>query len=227
MKFPLHNQKGFAPAILLVILAALGVTGVGTAVAANNSVAGDPLFGLDRAIEELQVNLATGDEAKVKIRLEIAQERLQELQAIANTNRAIDPAVIEAQLAVNNATNSLSNVETKFKENKITLKSSDLQALLIELQNLLTTHQGLIKKIEIKIKDGEARAKIKLFKQESSRSADLIDRHLKDLEDDGELNDSDEDEEENDDDKPKSATSSARDKHERGDRDDDEDNDDD
>lgn len=188
MKISLSNQLGFAPAIVLVILAALGLTGVGTATAANNSAPGDPLFGLDKAIEELQINLTAGDDSKAKIKLEIAQERLQELEVLANTDRPIDPAITETQLAVNTATIALSSVETKFKENKITLESSDLQALLTQLQNLLVTHQGLIRKVEVKIKDGEIKAKIKLFEQEASESAEALEDDLEDLEDDGQLN---------------------------------------
>lgn len=188
MKNLLLSQKGFAPAIILIILAAVGITGVGTTVAANNSVPGDPLFGLDKAIEEVQVSLATNDETQAKIKLEIAKERLNELETLESTNRAVDPAVTEAQLAISDATTTLSTVETKFKENKITLKSTDLQALLTELQSLLVTHQRLIKKVEIKIKDGEVKAKIKLFGQEASESAELIDDDLEDLEDDGQLN---------------------------------------
>lgn len=182
------GQKGFAPAIILIILAAVGITGVGTTVAANNSVPGDPLFGLDKAIEEVQVSLATNDETQAKIKLQIAKERLDELDSLESTNRPVDPAVTEAQLAISDATTTLSVVETKFKENKITLESTDLQALLTELQSLLVAHQGLIKKVEIKIKDGEVKAKIKLFEQEASESAELIDDDLEDLEDDGQLN---------------------------------------
>lgn len=190
MKIFLSNQKGFVPAILLVILTALGVTGVGTVAVSNNSVPGDPLFGVDKALEEIQVSLATNDGSKAKVHLEIARERLTELETLANTDRAVDPAVTETQLAVNNATAALSTVETKFKEDKITLESSDLQALLIQLQNLLATHQGLIRKVEVKIKDGEIKAKIKLFEQEASESADLVEDDLDDLEDDGQLNSS-------------------------------------
>ncbi|MBI4039282.1 hypothetical protein HY388_00450 [Candidatus Daviesbacteria bacterium] len=195
MQIPLLNQKGhvnqskgFVPAILLVVLAALGVTGVGTAAASNNSVPGDPLFGLDKAIEEIQVTLAGNDQARARIRLEFAKERLVELETLANTNRLVDPAVTEAQNALNNATTTLSTVETKFKENQIRLESTDLQALLTQLQNLLITHQGLIRKVEIKVKGGEVKAKIKLFEQEASESAEALEDDLDDLEDDGQLN---------------------------------------
>lgn len=200
MKNMLSKQRGFAPAILLLILAAVGITGAGTVTASNNSNPGDVLFGLDKTVEEVRVTFTPGDEAKAKIRLEIAGERLDELQTLANTNNPVDPAVPEVQQALSNATAAVNNVEIKFKENKIKLESSDLQALLTELQTLLTAHQGLIRRVEIKIEDGKIKAKIKLFEKEASESAELVDDDLDDLEDDGLLNDSDEDEDEDDDD---------------------------
>lgn len=199
MKNLLSNRRGFAPAIILLVLGALGITGVGTATASNNSNPGDALFGLDKAVEELRVTFTPGEEAKAKIRLEIASERLNELQTLANNNDPVDPAVPEVQQALTNATAAVNNVEVKFKENKIKLQSTDLQALLIELQALLATHQGLIRKVEIKIEDGEVKAKIKLFEKEATESAELVDDDLDDLEDDGLLNDSDDDEDEDED----------------------------
>lgn len=188
MKIFLPNQRGFAPAVLLIILAVIGATGVGTVAASNASNPGDVLFGLDKAAEELRVTFSPGEEVKAKIRLEIAEERLEELQTLEKTNQPVTPAVVETQQALNNATVAVNNVEVKFKENKIKLQSTDLQALLAELQTLLATHQGLIRRVEIKIEDGEVRAKIKLFEQEATESAELIDDDLDDLEDDGLLN---------------------------------------
>lgn len=196
MKNLLSSRRGFVPAILLLVLAAVGITGVGTVTASNNSNPGDTLFGLDKAVEEMRVTFTPGDEAKAKIRLEIAGERLDELQTLANTNNPVDPAVPEVQQALSNATAAVRSVEVKFKENNIKLQSTDLQALLTELQTLLTTHQGLIRKVEIKIEDGEIKAKIKLFEKEASESAELVDDDLDDLEDDGQLNDSDDEDEE-------------------------------
>lgn len=185
----LHNQQGFAPLIAILILA-MGVTSVGTVTASNNSTPGDALFGLDKSIEEIKVSFTPGEKDRAKIRLEIAEERLEELQALASTNKLIDPAIPEVHQALTNATGAVNAVEVKFKENKIKLQSSDLQALLTELQTLLTTHQGLIRKVEIKIEDGQVKAKIKLFEAETEETADLIEDDLDDLEDDGKLNSS-------------------------------------
>lgn len=188
MKNLLPNQRGFAPVVVLLVLAVVGVTGVGTVAASNNSKPGDALFGIDKAIEEVRVTFTPNDATKAKIRLEIAEERLQELQTLDLANKPVDPAIPEVQQALTNATGAVNTVEVKFKENKIKLQSTDLQALLTELQTLLTTHQGMIRKVEIKIEDGEVKAKIKLFEREATESAELIDDDLDDLEDDGFLN---------------------------------------
>ena len=181
-------SAGFIPAVLLVVFAALGVTSVGTAAAANNSRPGDLLFGLDKAFEEVRVAVATGDTNKARIRLQIVQERLAELSQLDTQNQPVDGAIVETQQALSNATSTLANVETKFKENKITLESQDLQGLLAQLQRLLVENQGLVRRVEIKIKDDKIKAKIKLFEQEASESAELIDDDLDDLQDDGQLN---------------------------------------
>lgn len=188
MKKLLTNQQGIVPIVLFAILAVLGVTGVGTIAASNNSKPDDALFALDKTVEEIRFTVAAGEPARVKVRLAIAQERLDELNEIAQTEGEVDSAVAEVQLAIANATTSVSDVETKFKDNKITLTATDIQALLAQLQSILTTHKGLVRKVEVKIKDGEIKAKVKLFETKASESAELVDDDIDDLEDDGKLN---------------------------------------
>lgn len=189
MKHYLTYQKGFTPALLVIILAVLGITSVGAVTtAANQSKPGDRLFGLDKAIEELKVVAAANKQTKAQIRLDIAQERLKELKEIADTNRPVEQALEETRLAVNNATAVLSDVEVGFKENKITIQSSNLQALLVKLEELLTTYQTLIKKVEVRIKDERFKAKVKLIEKNASNSATLAKEDIDDLKDDDKLN---------------------------------------
>ena len=189
MRIGFFNQKGFIlPPLLVVALVILGVGGLGTATAANSAKPGDVLFGLDQTIEELRVKIAGGDFSKAEVRLEISKERLSEFEQLTNANQLVDAAVTETQQAVTTATQTVSEVEVKFKENKITLKATDLQALLQELQVVLANHQGLIRRVEVRIKDDVIRAKVKFFEQEASESAELIEDDLDDLEDDGLLN---------------------------------------
>ena len=219
------KQKGFAPIIVVLAIVLAGLGSVGTATAANNSKPGDPLFGLDTALEQIQVNLASSDVAKAEVRLKIARERLDELQELEIEGEDIDEAVIETQIAVDNAATDLTIVQTRVSEHKITLTSADLQALLTQLQNILSTHQGLVRRVEIRIKDGEIRAKVKLFEEEASGAAREVEDDLEDLEDDGELNDSKEDDDR--DEKPVGIAKPSVNINDDSDDDDEEDEDDD
>ena len=186
------RESGIVLIIIIVVITALGLTTAGTAVLADASAPGDPLFGVDKAVEELRVAFSTNEEAKAKKRLEIARERLTEITLLETEDRSIDQAVLETQAAIENADSAVNEVELKFKEEKITLEASDLEALLTELKNLIATHQGLIRRIEIKIKDDKIKAEIKLFEEEE----DEIEEMLEDLEEDGDLDELEEEDEE-------------------------------
>src|SRR5215216_4371940 len=83
----LHLQRGFRllQAVLAVILALVAGTG-GVAYAANASNPGDPLHGLDLALERTQFNLASNLATKVKLRIAFAKERLGEAEATFSKN---------------------------------------------------------------------------------------------------------------------------------------------
>ena len=150
------KSGGFAPLIVILILAAAGVVGTSTVVAANNSTPESPLFGLDQALERVQVSLASSAQARAKVKLEIAKERVDELNTLTQNNKPVNEALEESQKAID-------DVEIDIRTNNIKLESNDLNLLLTQLQSLLETHQGLIRRVEIKVKDGETRAKIKFF----------------------------------------------------------------
>lgn len=64
----------------LILAVALG----GTVALADNSVPGDPLFGLDRAVENARISLASGQK-KNDLRIAFAGERLKEVERISPT----------------------------------------------------------------------------------------------------------------------------------------------
>jgi len=70
----------FIAAVGVVFLASLGVTGV--VMAADQAVPGDFLYGVDRAAESLQLQLAYSPEKKATLELAFAGERLDELSAL-------------------------------------------------------------------------------------------------------------------------------------------------
>lgn len=193
-----RNQLGVVPVFVIALLAILGLGGV-TTVLANNSVPGDPLFALDQAVETLQISLAGSNEAKVKIRLAIAEERVEELTEIPSDSEFVDDALEEAQEAID-------DVETEIEENHIQIEAASLEALLTQLQSLLVLYQGRISEIEIEVEDGEAKAELELFEVEATESAELVEDALEDLDEDGDLDDfgdeddGDDEEEDNNDD---------------------------
>src|SRR5574341_1264162 len=81
------NLAGF-PALVVSRLPA-AVTGGGVAYAANDSGPGDPLYGIDRAVEKVGLALAFTDQAQANYRLSLVEERLSELEgALASGDEA-------------------------------------------------------------------------------------------------------------------------------------------
>lgn len=74
-------QRLFRPALAFAAVALLLMGGAGTAAA--SSVAGDPAFGLKRAVEDIQVSLTFDDVQKVQLLAQLADRRLTELQEVA------------------------------------------------------------------------------------------------------------------------------------------------
>ena len=83
---PSMSWLKFAVAAVLALTATTG----GVAFAAQASNPGDPLHGLDIAMENVQLNLAPDVASKVQLRLEFASERLTEAQETFAENEIAD-----------------------------------------------------------------------------------------------------------------------------------------
>lgn len=55
MKLP--HQKGFTPIIILLVVGVTALGGTATVVASNDSKPGDPLYGIDQTVEDVQLAL--------------------------------------------------------------------------------------------------------------------------------------------------------------------------
>lgn len=80
-----HPVTSLPTAIALASLA-LSLIGAGIVTAANQSLPGDRLYGLDRALERISLALAD-DESRPQIQLDIAQERLDEAGQLEELGR--------------------------------------------------------------------------------------------------------------------------------------------
>lgn len=72
-------------ALALVFLLSFG--SVGAVFAAQEALPGDPLYGVKRAGEELQLRLAASEENRLRLHVELADKRLREMLTLAEQNR--------------------------------------------------------------------------------------------------------------------------------------------
>ncbi|MEX0881551.1 MAG: DUF5667 domain-containing protein [Candidatus Saccharimonadales bacterium] len=85
------KNKGFVSPIVAVAIAVATLGGGAVTVsAANNSVPGDLLYGLDTALESFQMATSFSQSSKAATRLNIAQEKLTELQALVANGEAAE-----------------------------------------------------------------------------------------------------------------------------------------
>ncbi len=80
---------------LMLIFSLMFGTSAGTVSASQNSVPGDPLYGVKLAWEQAQLNLATKPEAKVERLLTMAQTRLQEAEKLAAAGKDVPTALAQ------------------------------------------------------------------------------------------------------------------------------------
>lgn len=93
----MKNENGFAPLLIILALAAVVGSGSVAASAANNSVPGEPMYGIDTALESFQVATSFSDTSKAATHLTIAQEKLAELQALQAKGRPAEHLAIAAE----------------------------------------------------------------------------------------------------------------------------------
>ena len=84
-----NNESGFLP-VLLIAIGAVLVGGTATGVAANSARPGDMLYPVDQALESVQSTLTFGTEGKANMHARMAQERLGELNSLANGNASAE-----------------------------------------------------------------------------------------------------------------------------------------
>ena len=87
---PTGRRRRLRTAVATVTLAAV-VTGAGAAAASTRALPGDPLYGLKRQIEDVQLALAGSDLDRGRELLEQAETRLSEAERLAASSGASEP----------------------------------------------------------------------------------------------------------------------------------------
>lgn len=103
-----------------IIAAIVFLIGGGTVAAADGAKPGDALFGIDRAAERVHLVLTVQEEARVRLKTDIAEERERERLALAEENKTQLSLQAEgyANDALIDAIETLSQVRTKLQSNE-------------------------------------------------------------------------------------------------------------
>jgi len=168
--------------ILVIAIVVLG----GSAVAsANNAGPGDFLFGLDKALERLEIKFATEDKVP-ELKIKIAKERLEEIKEVSEENETFefsDKEEDDISESLTDIEETLSSIEDDARIEEIRQALQDLLVLLGDDGKIEIRRNG--NKIKIESKDGEI--KIKVENDNKDKSSDDSDDDSDD-DDDSEVN---------------------------------------
>ena len=136
----------------------------GASFAAAGSLPGDAAFGLKRAVEEVQVNLAADDVQRVQLLAQLADRRLAELQHVADAQREdrAPAAAEEVALAVARFRAAVDVIQQAAPADK----SDQVQDLVDAARE---KHEAVLDQVQNKLDDEQARESIERAKDEEQR----------------------------------------------------------
>jgi hypothetical protein len=143
------NKSIKKPMLSIFAVIAVLVLGVsGTVVASNGAKPGDTLFGIDRAVEDIRINMA-GDDKKDDLRIAFAEERVQELEDIIKTedDGSKDDNGDRSKrvaLGIESATSFLESVSAQIALSDDKDKAARIEALIKQLSDELGGLSGEI-----------------------------------------------------------------------------------
>ena len=82
-------------AVAFAVILALFLVGAGTVTASASSLPGDTLYPVKTATEKVQGFFTFGNEAKASFHIKLAQQRLNEIEALSGKNRTIPQSLLE------------------------------------------------------------------------------------------------------------------------------------
>ncbi len=138
--------------IIVTLLALTAITG-GVVYASDEAEPGDPLYGLDRAVEQLSLALTTNPESAAQFHLELAVERLEETRG-----RLLEHDFENVEIALNSYGNEISLLAQIIDE----LDDADQEALAESANNALAIQKevltGLLDKVPQQAQEAIQRA---------------------------------------------------------------------
>jgi len=86
------SKMKLASVVVAMLLFFAAVSGTGYALA-DNSLPGEPLYGLKGTFEQARVNLTRDPEAKAKLAIDLAQQRMEEIMTMLQSRQGVDVEV--------------------------------------------------------------------------------------------------------------------------------------
>ncbi|MBN2585298.1 hypothetical protein JXA59_01460 [Patescibacteria group bacterium] len=184
--------RGVVMPFLPILFAILLAGGVGTAALADNASPGDPLYAVDQWMEQVQQRWTNRAETKANLYARFADERLQELSELRNTDpsklaeRAREMWEKHHQEAVERVTKSIEQVtavQNQFKEKLAAATDSEQKAVFQKIIDHLTEVQQRREERLTEVEDrtfpgleslGQLRAQIQEMRQENQQEMQQV-----------------------------------------------------
>ncbi|MDH4240589.1 MAG: DUF5667 domain-containing protein [Phycisphaerae bacterium] len=128
LNFKKHFRPVFAIAMVLIVLVSCFGT-IGIIGAAQNSLPGDPLYGLKTFFEQTQLTFASTDEGRVKLSIKFTNQRMDEFTQVADNPGKISTV----EKSVKNLTEQLVAVQENM--DKLKEKNSQKAAEVAQMVN--------------------------------------------------------------------------------------------
>jgi hypothetical protein len=162
---------GFKKHMMATLLALVVILGGGGVVAASNqAVPGDALYGIDQAVEKVQIKLANSEEKKSELQVKFAEERLSEVATFvergSNNIRGIDlSTAVLTEVEVDVFTNETTvKIEANDKRYGFVTAQTDKDAIIEEIQEKYSlTRQQIEAVLSFETEDRASRADDKDF----------------------------------------------------------------
>ena len=170
------NQRRFSLIGIVVAIVLSFVLTTGGALAANSAGPGDLLYGLDLAVEQFRLELATDDDKIVELELEFAAERLHEAEDELEGEADHD----EIEQALDSFDEAIAALEALL-DSLTPEQQVVVQATISTLQELRDTFDEF--ELEIEFEDGELEIELELENHDEDDDADHDDGDDADHED--------------------------------------------
>ncbi len=113
---------------------------IGTAIAAIQSVPGQPIYPLKKVVENIQLRLAHDENDKTTLQIKFANNRLEELETVLQKNQEGKVNSADVQRLVEKTVRDITNTATRVSQSSTTSPQPQVQILskLVDLSNKQT-----------------------------------------------------------------------------------------